>query len=420
MKMKNKRLGENIQNANSRTQRFKESFAMASTGILFVLFIDTYINLYATSVIYDLLQIATVVFFLISLFLENDSRQHIYVNALATVLLFNLFYCFAFFRDYSFVGKYSLLFMGFLPLFLAIFFMKVPYEQRKRIMSVAYILIIITIITTIKGLEENPYATKMMANPNFLTDEVLSKNIGGYQFVYMLVCMTPLIIYKIKNGSKNRWFFIVLYITIFYTVFASQYATAFVCVILFSIFCFFMVSKGKINVVLILFVMAIFTILVASGGITIVLTKIISVLPRSMNVLADRLASLVEYFSGKDTVGAATHRMQLYYDSVLAFFYSAGLGNTLFNSGYNVWGHSAILDVFGEMGLLGGVLLFYVINCGTKNTYGKLIDAEYRIYYKMSLISLLVISLLDPTIGFPAITMAAFLFPVLMYDKEIE
>lgn len=250
---------------------------------------------------------------------------------------------------------YSVL-LWLLPLIIGYYFTRYRLKDITIISRIIVIAFLITIVTTCVGLIQNPFASRVLATISSSQDAnaiIYSwKNIGGYEFVYFLVLLYPILILAYKEKKVNLVFTAVGTVMIFITVILSEYATALLLIMCTSILFFCKKNLGKRGVYILLIVSTLILVF-CSDYISQFLTYIAESI--GSETIGERFLALA---GGADTLKSFDdNRIELYQRSLNTFFEHPIVGTFL--SGNNViGGHSFVLDTLAQMGILGGVLLF--------------------------------------------------------------
>lgn len=234
-------------------------------------------------------------------------------------------------------------------------------EKSKHINKFAVIVIIvllITIITTTVGLIRYPFASRTLATiSDSNNEEMLTyywNNIGGYEFVYTIVLLYPLLIYAYKKGKINLFFTIVLTALLYLFLIYAEYTTALLLVIITS--CLFFVKKefSKKGVL----VFAIITLIVIAlcselfSDLLIWLSDVID-----SEAVSYRLKALAGGVEGIEN--SEDNRVALYQISLTTFLSNPIFGSLFKGFTYNS-GHSAILDCMANLGAIGIFLMIWM------------------------------------------------------------
>lgn len=230
------------------------------------------------------------------------------------------------------------------------------FKLCKCLCVCLYLSFLITTITTITGNMIFPHASRMMAtgmadNPDLLY-QYYRYNIGGFDFVYSVALLIPIMVYVIKNNREYRYQLLLLVITSVYSIYVSEYTTALL-ISLLGLSCFFMSSViTRRHLKLYFIVIAVFALF------------FYTVVPVILNAVADMLGSddiavrlhdISDMILGKelDNDSDIATRQNIYMDSFMGF-----LENPIVGIQEDRGGHSFVLGVLCYWGILG----FFMLN----------------------------------------------------------
>lgn len=271
-------------------------------------------------------------------------------------ILFNLLTFFT--RSESLIlWGYSIL-LNMLPIVLGYFIIyyrnrDVSYYQNVILMAFA-----ITGVTTCIGLIRNPFAARILATIESANDAnaviYTWQNIGGYEFIYMVVLLYPLLILAYKRKKIGLISTVISVIVVFVMVILSEYTTAFLLLLITSLL--FLAKRNLTTKDILLF-------LAFSVVCMIVLEDVLSnflywvgELTGSETML-ERLNSLAGGKTGLEQ--SESNRIFLYERSIRTFF-SNPLCGTMLKGGGGIGGHSFILDTIALYGFLGIISLMFM------------------------------------------------------------
>lgn len=317
---------------------------------------------------------AAVVFILFVLLATYDSsfkKNFILITPITIIYILNMVY--SGFSNFA-IYFYSLLQLWLFPL-LALFLMRYANTKvLKRILLLICFSYIATSITTVIGNQVYPGASRLIAavfqsDETYVYDVYMMMNIGGFNFVYSMVLMTPIVIYMLRRRDIPRLFSLVLLICIIAVVYYTDYTTAFLS-FLFTIVGLLFLRKafgGRqvatymvfILLVVLFFDEFVFPYLSSFGG-----------LLGSENINA-RLTELSD-FSVSDTStyeGDLGSRYEIYKRSLIEFSKSPIWGSP----NAKVGGHSYVFDVLGKFGLFGALCLIWM--------YRRLFNVFYKPFF---------------------------------------
>lgn len=252
---------------------------------------------------------------------------------------------------------YSVL-LWLIPLIIGYYFTRYRIKDITIISRVIIIAFLITIVTTCVGLIRNPFASRVLATVSSSQDANAIiynwKNIGGYEFVYFLVLLYPILILAYKQRRVNLAFTVIGTFMIFATVILSEYATALLLIICTSILFFCKKDLNKQGVYMLLLVSIL--ILVFCND---YISKFLAYIAKTIGseTIGERFLALA---GGADTLNSFDdNRIELYQRSLNTFFTHPILGS-LFSENNAIGGHSFVLDTLAQMGILGGAILFFM------------------------------------------------------------
>lgn len=271
-------------------------------------------------------------------------------------IIFNLLTFFT--RSESLVlWGYSIL-LNLLPIVLGYFVVRNTKADISYYRNTIVTAFAVTIITTCIGVIRYPFAARVLATIESANDAdaVLYswQNIGGYEFVYMVVLLYPLLILAYKRKKIGLIPTVVSASTVYLLTILSEYTTALLLLLITSLL--FLgrreLTSNNIIVFLIFSIVCMFLL----KDIVPDLLQWIGSLTGSETML-ERLNSLAGGKTGLEQ--SESNRIFLYERSIRTFF-SNPLFGTMFRGGGGVGGHSFILDTLGVYGISGMFLLFFM------------------------------------------------------------
>lgn len=252
--------------------------------------------------------------------------------------------------------------LDLLPIVLGYYFLNhAKSESFELFAKIIFWLCLITCVTTIIGCIEFPDASRYLATVDDAdaTKAVLYnwRNIGGYEFVYTIVLLHPLVILAQKMGKVKKLHAFLCTVLVFTLSICSGYTTALLLTILSTLTYF--LSKDLTPKQLIVWVVCVIVITVTFFTVFSDLLKwLADVIDNKF--ISERLRSLAGGRSGIE--GSEDNRIALYERAWNTFLNSPILGS-YWGGGSNS-GHSFILDFTAQFGIVGlSVLIFayYVI-----------------------------------------------------------
>ena len=252
---------------------------------------------------------------------------------------------------------YSVL-LWLIPLVIGHYFIQYRIKDITTISKIIIIAFSITIVTTCVGLIQNPFASRVLATISSSQDVNAImynwKNIGGYEFVYFLVLLYPILILAYKQRRVNFVFTAIGTFMIFATVILSEYATALLLIMCTSILFLCKKNLDKRGVYILLIVSTLILVFF-SDSISRFLTYIAETI--GSETIGERFLALA---GGSDTLNSFDdNRIELYQRSLNTFLEHPIIG-TFFSKSSAIGGHSFVLDTLAQMGILGGLLLFFM------------------------------------------------------------
>lgn len=313
--------------------------------------VSRFISSYLTTYFY--LIVIALIFFVV-LFGNKIESLNEYLGVL---LPFILFQCLSFFTwsESIVLWAYSAL-LSILPVLVGYYITQYHKEDIKFFAGVIILSFLITAITTIVGLIQFPFASRILATTASAQDaEAITydwHNIGGYSFIYMLVLLYPILIMAFKQKKINFVVAIIGTVLIYTVVVLSEYTTALL-LLMISTLLYFVKRNLKKKDVFILLAVEILFVVFFGDYVSEFLSYIASL--TGSNTMSERLNSLAGGQKGLES--SESNRIFLYQRSLNTFFSHPLLG-TFTSGGGGVGGHSFIFDTLGTYGLVGAALLF--------------------------------------------------------------
>lgn len=270
---------------------------------------------------------------------------------------------------YLVLQDFSGLLQKMIPAMMAMLLVRKKYFSSAKIIFGFYILrIIITMITTVIGLQTFPGASRDMGNGEFVANNplytvYLSLNIGGFDLAYTIVLLIPILCYLFRYSSEFKKSkilkLIVSLLLVFsmYCILQMEYTTA----LLFSILALtslFTTKKTNILKYLTL-VFMVGIILYLYKGFLAQGLEYMSTIVESKEI-AVRFSDIASSISGQATseISDVDARQDSYMRSIDAII-SNPLGFWLASS--KIGGHSFIFDYIAKYGPIGLMLIIYML-----------------------------------------------------------
>ncbi len=300
------------------------------------------------------------------------------------------------------VNKSLMLFVFWMP-FLYIKPLEVSSESTIRfIRNLLELLLIIEIITTCIGNIIFPMASRLLASPLEVEQNRIFQmaNIGGYGFIYALVIVLPMFIYRYKEKRNLKYLIIMIGISL--TIAFANYMTAVVLSLTLLYFSLSLTSKkGRFwGLVVIAIIYCLGDTILES-----ILTLSANALSSDNHIMSERLANIHEYITEGSTSGDMGYRDELRNSSWFAFLSSPIWGNLIGN--FSTLGlHSEFIDWLGGTGLFGFSFIFVIlykrVSLLLKLTKGYIV----RQYFIISLFGILVFGFMNVITSAPEISAA--------------
>jgi hypothetical protein len=298
-------------------------------------------------------------------------------------------------------GKHNLLFLGYgylyqiLPCLMAAYILIYRRRYCVSISKAFYYGIAITVITTIIGLYVNPFASRYLATVTDTTDNYFVslgwQNVGGYNFIYMVVLLYPMIICAYKQKRIRVGQMTLIFIAILLMLIKAEYTTALLFFTISSVFLFF---KKQLRVRT-LIIMLVIVLLLAS-----ILSPIISDAFRyfasrvDSQTLSDRFQYMADAISGiNNTSDVGNRSKRLLYS--LDIFKNNPIVGVAFAPQNTTGGHSYILDNLASYGIIGGLAMFIIYRMIYVIFYKKYKSKPYWGYMFFSFFQTIILSLIN-------------------------
>ncbi|RUO78392.1 hypothetical protein [Pseudidiomarina taiwanensis] len=243
----------------------------------------------------------------------------------------------------------------------------------KYILLLIIPFVLLTSIETLIALERNAFISRAIKSSGERTLDILSQGIGGYDFIYSLVIVVPLLISRtLEVGFIRKPFKGLLCITLLTLMTAvilkSNYFTALVMMIVGVIIIAFkhvQTSKLKSIYIPLLFFSSVVGITTFSG-ITLWAPEILGVIETifGSSLTGERLTILIEYLAYGNDLSAITTREGVLLQGVVNSFSYFPFG-LIFSQESDrfyqiITHHSFIFDTLSILGWLGGLFIYCI------------------------------------------------------------
>lgn len=297
-------------------------------------------------------------------------------------------------------------------------------SNNKRFLIKTLIIVmlsayVITAFTTYIGLLTNPDAARILATVDSKDVNAVTwgrLNIGGFETVYSIVILFPMLICLYKKKIIPLLIFIGITTIFIFCILQAQYATA---LILFfsSLILLFLKKEFNRKKVWYLIVFAVLSYFLFKALLADFMTYLSYNIQSS--TLADRFKFIADTLNGIENKSDVGNRIDRYMMSINSFLKSPIIGTFLFNR-YGTGGHSFILDTLGQFGLIGGMALFIFFKQIYIKFYLPFRNTQYFGYMVWGFILYIGLSVLNPT-GF--LIVIGFIVPGIAYllqDKNYK
>lgn len=296
------------------------------------------------------------------------------------------------------------------PLLIGYYFTKHCDENKNALFSsFIFVLVAITLVTTIVGCMQYPGAARYLATvENTQAAQAVLydwNNIGGYTFVYFAVLLHPLLILAYKKGKLKLWWALLGSLAIFALAIYSEYTTALLLTLVTSLLYLFK-KNFTAKQLLIFAVVAMTSILLFSELFADFLRWLADVV--GSESIADRLEALAGGRAGIEN--SEDNRIELYENSLKTFFHNPLFGSFL-NGGKGIGGHSFVLDFMAQFGLLGIVVLFFMYKTMYQRFFTQYHGIEGYGYVLWIFIQALILSTINTGVW---IVILAFFAPIFL------
>lgn len=373
--------------------------------------ISRIVSTYMSTYLYMALIVLFVVFALTKL--EHQERD----NLLAILLPFLVYELLTVFLNTNslFLWGYRIL-LFLLPIILGCFILQKPSDEISGTAKLVFFTFAITLITTITGLIQYPGASRILAtfSDSQDPDAILYSwhNIGGYEFVYMVVLLYPIVILAHKRGKINLLTTILISASILALAIYSEYTTALLLFIITSVL-HFMKRDLKPGHIVFMAIVSIVAITFFNDFFVGLIEKL------SDTVESETMSERLEALAGgqKGLEESEDNRLELYMMSINTFLKHFFMGT--FVLGYsNMGGHSFILDSLANYGLLGGFFVFSMYRKIYSTFYLPYKDKMGYGYVLWVFIQAIVLSILNTGMWLEVLALFAPIFFYCIYKEE--
>lgn len=300
-----------------------------------------------------------------------------------------------------------------LPLILGFYLISNNYIKIIKLLLLEVVIcIIITSVTSSRGLKEFPFASRELASgmdgdPNFMLYNL--RNIGGFDFTYLVPIVIPMFLFMYSKKTINVLQLVIILYLLINFVFLSQYTTAiiFVFVALLSLLFARNYTPRKFILIILSFSL-IFIFLKPLIGSLFFYLAIDNVSPD----VAIRFIALGEKMMGGETSNDAYLLREEVYNKSIQIFLSDPILGGVFHGSNNIGGHSFVLDIITSFGLLGFISLFFAYRQIFRCFYKPYKNESYYGYMLWALLVSIMLAILNTV---PNILAIGFILPIAAY-----
>lgn len=307
--------------------------------------------------------------------------------------------------------------LDIVPLLIGYYFIQhCDYEKNDFFAGLIFIILAVTLITTILGCIQYPGAARYLATVEDTQEAKVvlydGKNIGGYTFVYFIVLLHPLAILAYKKKKINGWIAALCSIAVFALVIYSEYTTALLLTLV-TLVLYFFKKDFKANQLLLFAAVSMVIITAFSSLFSNFLMWLADVIG------SDNIAMRLEALAGGRTgiEGSEDNRIELYEQSLRTFLQNPLFG-TFVSGGRGIGGHSFILDFIAQFGLIGVVVLFYMYKTVYKYFFACYKDSEGYGYILWLFVQTMILSTINTGIWLSILAFFAPIFLRAIYREE--
>ncbi len=273
-------------------------------------------------------------------------------------------------------------------------------ERLHRVFRIAAIMLLITAITSIVVLREDPLAARTMATigdaDSSYAVEMNMRNLGGFSIVYMSVGILPFLLYVLnrKNSHKGFWLLVIIVLSIYIGM--ASYTTAILIGFLAILFALFGVRAKRQRNVFISFLVLGLLIFFLRYEIADMLYKLADT---TVDIVSNRLEFLADSIYGVGADSDAQIRVNYYEKAWNAFLKHPLMGGQLLGD-VKISGHSYILDMLAKYGCVGILILVLEYRAIYKLFYRKYKNKKMYYFSFLSFVVCIVLALLNPSENF--------------------
>lgn len=282
------------------------------------------------------------------------------------------------------------------------FYLKQDFQRFAFLGRWAFIFVVITLFTTNIALFFDPTIVRASANNADFTpyQERLFRISGSmdYSYIQAIICLIPVLVFYIKKGTSlvfGRRFLIFILLLIIITEIRSLVFANILVTILITILSF-VSSRNRRTVLLAVSLVAILAVAVPSSFYAGRIQDLSGLFPNN-SLLNRKLAGIAVFIENPeiDKTSEIGSRAERYPQLIQALRYRPLLGHASYDSNLNISG-GAHLYLMNRLTLWGipGFLLFVFVLYTLFRTIGSRFDPEFRFYYYIAVLVLILLGLL--------------------------
>ena len=292
-----------------------------------------------------------------------------------------------------------------MPVILGVYLIYFEHNNLKGVKNTIVIGVVVTIITTIIGVIQNPNAARYLATVDQADDlkNVMFgwRNMGGYTFVYTVVLLYPLVIFCYKQKMISLPLSIALSVLVFALAIVTEYATALLLVSA-STLLYFVKRDLKARELVVFGVLIVVLLVIFNEYVSIFL----QFLGEKLNsvTLQDRFTALSGGVSGIEN--SDDNRIALYRHG-LNLFLEHPIAGTMFGSKQGSASHSQILITLAQHGLIGGFMMLFMYRKIFRLFFKPFTEVPGYGFYFWIFIEAIILSLINTGFFFSVLAMYA-------------
>lgn len=371
---------------------FKDCLSLVYIGTIVMPILDQIVNTYLLVLLVGLLNLI----FCIDVIEKLKGEKAWFFLALIVPIVLMIF-------EGLMEGKLGIIFIyqilrNTLLIFLGLYYTLVATKESvKSIFMITIGMLIVTAITSIIVLAEDPLAARIMAtvgdSSNGYAIEMNMRNLGGFAIVYLSVGLLPFLLYMAVAQKHSKVFWVGSIILFSVYIFMSSYTTAIlvgVFAILFTVFGAKANKKGYVFAIFFLLILLIFFLRYQIADLLYKLSDL------TVDIVSNRFRYLADSIYGVGTDSDAQLRVDYYAKAWESFLANPLLGG-YFSGSAKTSGHSFILDMLAKYGCFG-IFVLYLEYKAIHRLFYRGYNKQKPYYYAiLSFIVCIALALLNPS-----------------------